>query len=206
MTEDEARGWVESHWPSDRVAKLDTYCELLKIEASRQNLIARSTIDQIWSRHIADSAQLLTLAERPVNLWVDIGSGAGLPGIVIAILSDAHSILVEPRRLRAKFLETCINRLDLGARTSVAMTTAESYTVANTASVISARAVGKATSLIAAGQHFSDRHTWWLLPKGRSAQSEVEAAQQTWQGVFHVEQSIVDPQSGIIVAHQVMRR
>lgn len=69
--------------------KLDGYVQILLSEMDQQNLIAESTRDHVWARHIADSAQLLTLADSAgEGLWIDLGSGAGLPAIVIAILSD----------------------------------------------------------------------------------------------------------------------
>ena len=76
--------------------------------AQRQNLVSASTLDQLWERHILDSAQLVRFEPRPGASWVDIGSGAGLPGIVIACLVDGPGTLVEPRRLRAEFLHKAV--------------------------------------------------------------------------------------------------
>ena len=74
-----------------------------------------STVDEIWERHIADSAQLVRFEPRPDASWLDIGSGAGLPGLVIAILTEGPMTLVEPRRLRADFLQRAVDELGLGS-------------------------------------------------------------------------------------------
>ena len=75
--------------------RLEVYESLLCDEATRQNLVSRGTLDHFWDRHILDSAQLLRFNPRPGASWVDIGSGAGLPGIVLAILTDGPVTLVD---------------------------------------------------------------------------------------------------------------
>jgi 16S rRNA (guanine527-N7)-methyltransferase len=83
--------------------RLVAFVDLLRVAATQQNLVAPSTLETIWERHILDSAQLLRWT-TPGGSWADIGSGAGLPGLVIAILSSNPVTLIEPRRLRAEFL------------------------------------------------------------------------------------------------------
>jgi 16S rRNA (guanine527-N7)-methyltransferase len=78
--------------------KLEAYVERLKAESARQNLVSASTLERLWERHILDSAQLVRFEPRPRASWLDVGSGAGLPGIVIACLVDGPVTLVEPRR------------------------------------------------------------------------------------------------------------
>ena len=95
--------------------KLEAYISLLREESERQNLVSAATLDHIWDRHILDSAQLLRFEPGSGASWVDIGSGAGLPGIVIACLTDGPVTLVEPRRLRADFLHKVTESLQLGA-------------------------------------------------------------------------------------------
>lgn len=204
MTEDEARAWFSARFRAPRLAKLDRFHEILVKENERQNLIAPSTISSIWTRHFLDSAQLLQYAPDIWKTWVDIGSGAGLPGLVIAVLSDEPVTLIEPRRLRADFLKHCRHILDLESVT-VLQTKAEAAEVAP-ADVISARAVAKLDMLFSGSEHFATKSTTYLLPKGESAKTEVATARRSWQGAFHVEQSIVDPKSGIVVATGVARR
>ncbi len=199
MTEDEARDWIRTRTDVSRETRLAAFVDLLRDEATRQNLVSPSTLEQIWSRHIVDSAQLLQHVD-PGGLWLDIGSGAGLPGIVLAILRDDPVELVEPRKLRTAFLQHCVDTLGL---TNVSIHTAKVERTKGRAAVVTARAVGTLDTLFRIARHRSDRSTIWVLPKGRNAQSEVEDAQLWWQGSFHVEPSVTAPDSLIIVAKEV---
>lgn len=206
MTEEEARAWVRAHVDVPRETKLELFARLLIAASEHQNLISAATVPQIWSRHIVDSAQLVTLAtERGASgSWIDIGTGAGLPGLVAAILWDAPVTMIEPRRRRVDFLQHCVDVLALGnARVELGRSEASRLPPA---SVISARAVAPLPKLFAASVHLSMLDTLWLLPKGASSQSEVEAARKAWQGSFHVEQSITHPDSTIVCATGVKPR
>ncbi|MGV3456515.1 16S rRNA (guanine(527)-N(7))-methyltransferase RsmG [Sphingomonas sp.] len=202
MTEDEARDWIRSRYDVSRETRLATFVDLLRDESTRQNLVSPTSLEQIWARHIVDSAQLLEHADVG-GLWLDIGSGAGLPGIVLAILRDEPVELVEPRKLRTAFLQHCVDTLGL---TNVTIHTAKVERTTGRAAVITARAVGSLDTLFRIARHRSDRSTIWVLPKGRNAQSEVEDAQLWWQGSFHVEPSVTAPDSLIIVAKEVRPR
>lgn len=199
MTEDEARNWIRENFGVSRETRLAEYVALLREEAAHQNLIAPSTLDHIWSRHIVDSAQLLSPAP-PQGMWLDIGSGAGLPGLVVGLLRDAPVELVEPRKLRTDFLTRAADELRL---VNVTVHTAKVERTAGAAAVISARAVAPLTDLFRLAAHRSTSSTVWILPKGRNAQSEVEAARRAWHGSFHVEPSMTAPDSLIVVAREV---
>lgn len=176
-------------------AKLRIYVDRLRLESRRHNLVSASSLDHIWQRHILDSAQLLRFEPQPGSSWLDIGSGAGLPGIVIACLAAGPVTLVEPRRLRAEFLKDTIDALGLDA--SLARGKAENLT--GQFEVITARAVAPLARLLEISHHLSTRKTVWALPKGRSAHSELAEAQRTWQGAFHVERSVTDANSFIVI-------
>ncbi|WP_326523893.1 16S rRNA (guanine(527)-N(7))-methyltransferase RsmG [Sphingomonas sp.] len=178
---------------------LGRYVEMLNAEATRQNLVAPSTLAAIWSRHIVDSAQLLDHAPQRWENWVDVGSGAGLPGLVIGILNTSPVTLIEPRRLRTEFLRTCATALGLD-HVSVLQAKAETAPLSAPATIVSARAVASLDNLLRGAARFTDKATRYILPKGQSAQSEVAQARRSWHGTFHVEQSIVDPASGIVIA------
>ncbi len=182
--------------------RLLAYESLLREEGRRQNLVAASTLGTFWERHIIDSAQLIRFAPTPHASWCDIGSGAGLPGIVIACLVDGPVTLMEPRRLRAEFLHRVITRLSLSAE--VIATKVER--AEGKFDVITARAVAKIADLLKISSHLSTRNTVWALPKGRNAVAELAEAEKSWQGVFHVEPSVTDPDSRIIVATGVVKR
>ena len=182
--------------------KLETYHALLTVEANQLNLVSRGTLGSLWERHLIDSAQLARFEPHGEASWVDIGSGAGLPGIVIACLVEGKVTLVEPRKLRADFLHRVVKTLSL--RAEVACAKAEQ--VRGTYDVITARAVASLGKLLEISAHLSTRKSLWVLPKGRNAKAEVEDAQRAWQGRFHVEPSLTDADSGIVVATEVKAR
>jgi 16S rRNA (guanine527-N7)-methyltransferase len=175
--------------------RLNAYVELLKSEATRQNLVSKSSQEHIWERHILDSAQLLRFEPDAGASWLDVGSGAGLPGIVIACLIEGPVTLLEPRRLRAEFLRHAINALGLTARIECA----KAERIVGCFDVITGRAVAPLSRFLEMSHHLSTEKTVWVLPKGRRAQSELAEAKRAWQGVFHVEQSVTDGDSKIIV-------
>ena len=176
--------------------KLEIYAALLREESHRQNLVSASTLDQLWERHILDSAQLVRFEPHAGASWVDIGSGAGLPGIVIACLVEGPVSLVEPRRLRVEFLHNVCESLRLNVR----LIASKVERAQGKYEVITARAVANLTQLLKISAHLSTRKTVWALPKGRGAAEELAEARRTWQGVFHVEQSVTDADSRIVVA------
>jgi 16S rRNA (guanine527-N7)-methyltransferase len=181
--------------------RLQLFVTLLSAASERQNLIAASTLDDLWERHIVDSAQLVRFEPRPGASWIDIGSGAGLPGIVIALLVQGPVTLVEPRRLRVEFLQQVIEELQLGTRVRVAHGKADKAT--GKFDVVTARAVASTDRLLAMTLHLSHRGTVWLLPKGKSGKSDLAEAQRTWQGAFRSEASLTDPQAVIVIASGV---
>ncbi|WP_428685124.1 16S rRNA (guanine(527)-N(7))-methyltransferase RsmG [Sphingopyxis sp.] len=198
-SEDGARAWIEKTFAPTPLQweQLDRFAAMLVVENDQQNLIAASTIPTLWVRHIADSAQLLSLDTDDDGLWVDLGSGAGLPGLVIAILRDRPMLLVESRKLRCEFLRTVA--ADLGLKhVDVAEMPLERVET-RAASIISARAFAPLDKLIALSTRFSTESTRWLLPKGRNAVKELALLPQAWQRMFHVEQSRTDAESQILV-------
>ena len=182
--------------------KLEAYVALLREESGRQNLIAASTLEQIWDRHIIDSVQLVRYEPHAGASWIDIGSGAGFPGIVIACIVSGPVTLVESRRLRAEFLHKVSESLALGG--NVLCSKAER--VEGKFDAITARAVAPLTQLLKISAHLSTRKSVWALPKGRSAEAELVEAQRTWQGDFRVEPSVTDAASFIVVGTEVRAR
>jgi len=182
--------------------RLEAYVALLQDENQRQNLISRATAADVWTRHILDSAQMARFEPRAGASWADIGSGAGLPGVVVACVVDGPVTLIEPRRLRAEFLRTVAAQLAL----NVTIAAMKVERLEGQFEVITGRAVASLDRFLAISHHLSTRKTVWALPKGRSAHSELVEAQRAWQGVFHVEQSVTDADSYIIVGTGVEAR
>lgn len=208
MTEEEARSWLHARFYVSRETqeRLEAFVVFLALEAKSQNLISASTFDHVWDRHIVDSAQLLTLVstERQGS-WLDLGSGAGFPGLVVAILSDYKVTLVESRGRRIDYLERAVALLDLEDQVEVAGMALERLPTASY-SVISARAFAPLPRLFELSARFSTDKTLWLLPKGRNAAREWNDVQPDWNGDFRVEQSVTDAEAGILVGHLTGKR
>lgn len=188
--------------PRETYERLERFANLLIEENQRQNLIAPNSVAELWTRHILDGAQLLGLADGEGN-WCDIGSGPGLPGMVIAILGGRPMVLNEPRRLRAEFLRRAVKELDL-PEVDVAECKVERLN--GKFDFITARAVARLDRLFGMACHLAHSETKWVLPKGERAQSELDEAKKAWQGSFRLVPSLTHPASSIVVADHVQRR
>ena len=197
--------------PRETVDRLEAYACLLREENHRQNLVARSTLSELWERHLLDSAQLVRFAPRPDSSWVDIGSGAGLPGVVIALLTEGPVSLGErcavirygllDAAAVADFLERAATELGLGGRVTVVRAKAEAAT--GRFDLITGRAVAALRRFLGITLHLSHPGTVWVLPKGRSANIELEEARRSWHCSVRSEASFTDPQSRILVLGEV---
>ena len=203
-TEDEARAYLAGLTDAEGMARLEAFAALVLAENQRQNLIAKATEPHIWQRHIADSAQLLenvsreTLGANAGGPWLDLGSGPGFPGLVIAILCpNMPVVLVESRSRRVEFLESAIAALDL-RKCRVEGQRLERITPF-AARAISARAFAPLPKLLSLSAPFSTSTTRYVLPKGRSAAQELETVKPSIRAMFHVQHSLTDPDAGIIV-------
>jgi 16S rRNA (guanine527-N7)-methyltransferase len=205
MDENNARAWLQREFdvPRETMARLDAFAGLLRAENERQNLVSRASLDQLWLRHIADSAQLVRFAPSRHASWVDLGTGAGFPGLIVAVLHQGPVTLVEERRLRVDFLRRAAD--SLGVAVEILAGKAERI-APRPFDVISARAFAPLDRLFQLGTGFSTDKSVWLLPKGRNAETELEALDPSWQGVFELEPSVTDPEAMIIVARGVRRR
>jgi 16S rRNA (guanine527-N7)-methyltransferase len=202
--ETEALAYVAGLTDAEGMARIEAFAALVLEENQHQNLIAKATEAHIWQRHIADSAQLLenvsreTFGANAQGPWLDLGSGPGFPGLVIAALHPRMPVvLVESRARRVEFLNRCIAALDLpkcrveGQR----LERVEPFA----ARAISARAFAPLAKLLTLSAPFSTRHTAYVLPKGRSAAQELETLKPSSRAMFHVKHSLTDPEAGIIV-------
>ncbi len=196
--ETEARAYVAGLGDVAALDRLELLRSALIEENERQNLVSRNSLDHIWLRHFADSAQLLENVPREtLGPWLDMGSGAGFPGLVIAALRpQIPVILVESRKRRVDWLERMCSELGL-ANCRVEGSRLELVNSFD-AGVISARAFAPLPKLIALSARFSTAATHWVLPKGRSATQEVAELPTKLRKMFHVEQSRTDAEAGII--------
>ena len=185
----------------ETVQLLNTYVAHIEAANQAQNLVSAATIANIWERHILDSAQLVRFEPVAGASWLDIGSGAGLPGIVIALMVKGPVALVEPRRLRAVFLEETVAALGLAGR--VAVHCAKIEQMVGKFDVITARAVAPLERLLAMSRHLAHDRTIWTLPKGRSANMELVEARRSWQCEARSEISCTDPEARILLLSHV---
>jgi len=200
-SEEKARAFVAGLADETALERLDRLVALLNEENARQNLVAAATLPAIWQRHLADSVQLLAHVPRGTSdpgPWLDLGTGAGFPGLVIAAIRPEWDVrLVESRRKRCEWLERARLELGLAKCTVVAarLEAVESVPVG----VISARAFAPLPKLLDLSTRFSTSRTLWLLPKGRSAAQELAELPESKRRLFHVEHSLTDPDAGIVV-------
>lgn len=204
-SEEAAREYIAEIGGAESLDRLELLGARLKEENGRQNLVASGSLDEMWVRHFADSAQLLHFVPRETKgTWLDLGSGAGFPGLVLAILRpEMDFALIESRKLRVDWLERMKAELQLenccieGARLELVETLG--------AAAISARAFAPLAKLLRLSARFSTGDTYWVLPKGRSAAQEVRELPKRESEMFHVEHSVTDPEAGIIVGRGKVR-
>ena len=200
MDDAEAGAWLSAHVSRETLPKFNRFAELLAEENGRQNLVSATSLRLIASRHLVDSAQLALLAPKAMS-WVDLGSGAGLPGLVIAMMTLQPVTLVESRKLRSVWLERMVGELELPNVTVIARRVETMPDVGFDAIV--ARAFAPLTKVLAVASRFASPGTVWVLPKGRSAAEELASVRDTWHGEFVIRPSLTDPDSAIIVARDV---
>jgi len=188
----------------ETIDKLLTYEALLRQWQKTINLVAESTLDAIWSRHFADSAQLLALAPPVANRWLDLGSGAGFPGLVLAVMlvgrDGAKVTLVESDTRKAAFLGEVARRT--GASVDIRperIEKAATQSKLGPVDVITARALAPLPRLLElAAPAFSDQ-TVGLFLKGREAETEVDAAKERWTFACELLPSLTDAGGRIVV-------
>ncbi|HEX4738225.1 MAG TPA: 16S rRNA (guanine(527)-N(7))-methyltransferase RsmG [Allosphingosinicella sp.] len=201
---DEAEARERLAVPRETLQRLDCFVDLLRQENERQNLVSRASLDHVWERHILDSAQLLRYTPPGAATWIDLGTGAGFPGLVIAAMTSVRLTLVEGRKLRADFLRRAAELMGL---TDIEILCAKAEAIpVRPFDVISARAFAPLDHLLTIGRRFSTDKTTWILPKGRNAKTELEAADSSWQGDLRLEPSLTDPDAQIVVATGVRPR
>ncbi|MGA9580353.1 MAG: 16S rRNA (guanine(527)-N(7))-methyltransferase RsmG [Allosphingosinicella sp.] len=190
--------------PRETLERLEAFETLLRSENERQNLVSKASLERVWERHILDSAQIVRFAPPQARSWLDLGTGAGFPGLMVPLFHPADAVLVESRRLRAEFLRTAASTLGIAERVEILCSRLESVPT-RPFDVISARAFAPLPKLLDLAERFSRAGTVWILPKGRNAKSELEAARSSWQGDFRLEPSLTDAEAQIVVATGVRR-
>ncbi len=196
--ETDARQFCSTLCDQPAMERLQSFIELLAAENEQQNLVSDKSIESVWQRHVADSLQLLTHVSRGTSPWLDLGSGAGMPGLILAMAQPDLTIhLVESRKRRVAWLESVKAQFSL-SNCHIHGSKLENIETFPTG-VICARAFAPLGKLLRLSARFSTRETTWLLPKGRSAVQELSEQPESLRAMFHVEQSRTDPQAGIVI-------
>ncbi|AKH43339.1 16S rRNA (guanine527-N7)-methyltransferase [Altererythrobacter atlanticus] len=204
-SEEAARAYCAGLADNQALDRLQKLADLVAEENERQNLVSNASLDMVWQRHLADSVQLVGYVSRETpGQWMDLGTGAGFPGLAIAAVRPSWEVLlVESRKRRVEWLERAIKELDL-ANCRVAGSRLED--VKNfSAGIISARAFAPLGKLLKLSARFSTRDTIWLLPKGRKAAQELAEQPVAIQEMFHVEPSRTDETAGILIGQGTPR-
>ena len=206
-SEEGARAWLDGlpEWDALARDRIEQLIAMLVEENGRQNLVSASSLAHVWQRHIVDSAQLLRHVSRETaRSWLDLGTGAGFPGLVVAALRpECEVVMVESRARRIDWLDRVREALALpsakviGSRLELVKT--------QRFDVISARAFAPLGKLLDLSVRFSTKDTLYVLPKGRSAQQELSML-AGWDHMFHVEQSLTDPDAGVVIGHLLGKR
>lgn len=189
----------------ETLEKLHHFAELTAKWTQKINLVAPNTVPDLWSRHIVDSAQLAPLAPEGWERWVDIGSGGGFPGIVVAIFAekDQSVTLVESDTRKSTFLRTAIRELSLPA-------TVQNHRVESLETkgfdVISARALAPLDVLMGYATRLLMPDGIALFPKGENYASELASARQNWDFEDEALPSITHPDARIIRLKRISRR
>jgi 16S rRNA (guanine527-N7)-methyltransferase len=190
----------------ETAARLDQFVALLLQWQRKTNLVANATLPRVWTRHVADSAQLLRFAPD-AQAWVDLGAGAGFPGLVIAcMLADTPGImihLVESIGKKCAFLREVILRLDLPAVVHCQRIEEFSKDFKGVADVVTARALAPLDRLLPLAAPLLKSPGLGLFPKGQDVASELTVASKCWSIQANIEPSVTSSASGIIVVRKL---
>ena len=187
--------------------RLVTYHDLLLRWTDSINLIADSTKADAWTRHIVDSLQVFDLIPAAARTLTDIGSGGGLPGLVIAILAedqrpDLKVTLIESDQRKAAFLRTVVR--DLGLDTIVSSSRIEAF-AGPCCDVLTARALAPLDRLLGFATSLLDNHGVAFFSKGRRFAAEIADAQHDWLFAVNEHSSITDPEARILEIKDIRR-
>jgi len=191
----------------ETMERLETFQELLLKWNKQINLVAKSTVSDVWDRHILDSVQILNYVPDAIETWVDVGSGGGLPGVIAAAVlaekqPEAKTTLIESDQRKAVFLRTAARELSLNV--AVLAQRAELADPIN-ANIFSARALMQLDGLL----HLSERHMnstgKMIVLKGKTANEEIVNARQSWKFDVVGHQSMTDNEAKILEIRNIQR-
>jgi 16S rRNA (guanine527-N7)-methyltransferase len=208
-----AASFDEFRFVSGSVSR-ETFDRLIAFEglfrrwATRINLVAPSTLPDLWRRHILDSAQLVRIKPAALS-WLDIGSGGGFPGAVVAMMlperQGASIDLVESNRKKAAFLQTSLAQLEAPARVH-ARRIEEAYGLVRKPEIVTARALAPLAKLLGLAEPWLKEGASGLFHKGREYPNEIRESADVWKYDLVEHRSLVDPDGVILEVNNLARR
>jgi 16S rRNA (guanine527-N7)-methyltransferase len=192
----------------ETLAALDQFVELFLRWQRAVQLVATSTLSKLWTRHIADSLQLLDLA-YDAKVWADLGSGGGFPGLIVAIAlkeRDAKVHLIESDQRKAAFLREAVRVLDLPGMIHVKRIENVTVTELPGLEVVTARALSPLPDLLSLAAPYIDAGAKGLFMKGANLDNELTAATKSWNIKSTIVPSKTDAEGRIVIVEQALRR
>jgi 16S rRNA (guanine527-N7)-methyltransferase len=208
LAADKARALELTPVSRETEQRLDRFVETLLLWQQKQNLVAASTLPHIWTRHIADSLQLLSLAPG-AKIWADFGSGAGFPGIAIACAlagTEANVHLVESVGKKAVFLREAVRVTAVEAKVHQIRAEAFAESCAERIEVVTARAVAPLKVLCDQAFPLIAKGAIGLFPKGQDIDAELTEAAKYWTIRARKMPSVTNPDSRIIIVESLAKR
>jgi 16S rRNA (guanine527-N7)-methyltransferase len=189
--------------------RLDRFVATLLTWQRRINLIATATVGELWTRHIADSLQLVALAPA-ARVWVDLGSGGGFPGLAIACAlaetPGARVHLIESNGKKAAFLREAVRLSGVAAIVHPARIEQVLPTIGERVDVITARALAPLADLLALSEPLLKTGAQALFPKGQDVEAELTEATKYWNIGATLVPSRTDPRGRIVAVQRAERR
>jgi 16S rRNA (guanine527-N7)-methyltransferase len=209
LSADRARALALVTVSRETLARLDELVTLLLKWQATTNLVAPSTLGHVWTRHVADSLQLLTLAPQ-ARAWLDLGSGGGFPGLVLACAlaerSGARVHLVESNAKKAAFLREAARVLGLPALVHAARIDEVIHRWSEPVDNVTARALASLADLLAYAEPILKTGAQGLFPKGQDVEAELTEASKYWRIEATLAPSVTSPDSRIVVVRRAERR
>jgi 16S rRNA (guanine527-N7)-methyltransferase len=195
----------------ETLARLGAYAELLAKWQAKINLVGPATLPEVWQRHFLDSAQLYEHLPATARVIADLGSGAGFPGLVLAIVAEAAGRdmtfhLVESDGRKAAFLAEAARAARVAGAVKIQPVRAEALGGRMSADVVTARALAPLDKLFALAQPLVKPEGLCLFLKGEKADEEIETAGKRWQFAFERFPSKSDPGGAVLAVRGLKPR
>lgn len=187
------------------LARLQAYADLLVKWQKKINLVGNNTISDLWSRHMLDSAQLYPLLPKPDCTVIDFGSGAGFPGLVLAVMGGPKVTLVESDGRKCAFLAEAIRVTETGPAARLENRRIEEIAPFQV-DVVTSRALASVDNLLIFGEKFLGKESICLFPKGKSVEDELTETQKKWKMRVLKIQSQTDSSGTILKLENIVRR